>query len=382
MTGALSMIPRLMGITRYMVRQLAMGMALVAIALLCVMWLTQSLRFIELIVNKGLSILRFMELTMLLMPSFLVIVVPISLFAVTLFTYNKFNSDRELVVMRAAGLSHWALSRPALLLASVATLFSIVMSLWFIPWTLRSFHEMQWSIRNDITNVLLQEGAFNKFGDGVTIYVASRSPQGELLGLLVHDRRSPDRPVTLIAERGALIHTPTGPRVLMINGNRQQVTPGTGKLSLLYFDSYTLDFSSSSGDGNDRHGDAREMTLRELLHTNPDTMDPVDYRKIRIELHQRISSPFFDLGLTLIALASLVPAGFNRRGQSAQSFLAIALMILVEALALGASNVATANLAFVPSMYIVALLPIGLGTWILLELPLPFRYSRPSRALS
>lgn len=376
------MIPRLMGITRYMVRQLAMGMALVAIALLCVMWLTQSLRFIELIVNKGLSILRFMELTMLLMPSFLVIVVPISLFAVTLFTYNKFNSDRELVVMRAAGLSHWALSRPALLLASVATLFSIVMSLWFIPWTLRSFHEMQWSIRNDITNVLLQEGAFNKFGDGVTIYVASRSPQGELLGLLVHDRRSPDRPVTLIAERGALIHTPTGPRVLMINGNRQQVTPGTGKLSLLYFDSYTLDFSSSSGDGSDRHSDAREMTLRELLHTSPDTMDPVDYRKIRIELHQRISSPFFDLGLTLIALASLVPAGFNRRGQSAQSFLAIALMILVEALALGASNVATANLAFVPSMYIVALLPIGLGTWILLELPLPFRHSRPSRAPS
>ncbi len=376
------MIPRMKGITRYMVKQLATGLALVSIALMCVMWLTQSLRFIELIVNKGLSILRFLELTMLLMPSFLVIVVPISLFAVTLFTYNKFNNDRELVVMRAAGLSHWALSRPALILAGAATAFSIVMSLWFIPWTMRSFHEMQWSIRNDITNVLLQEGAFNKFGAGVTIYVAARSPEGELLGLLVHDRRNPDRPVTLIAERGALVHTPSGPRVLMINGNRQQVTPGTGKLSLLYFDSYTLDFNTSSGDGSDRHSDAREMPLRELLSANPADMDPVNYRKIRIELHQRISSPLFDLALPLIALACLIPAGFNRRGQSRQSFLSITLMILVESLGLGASNLATANLVFVPSIYVVALLPIALGTWILLELPLPFTGRSSTRLTS
>lgn len=374
------MIPPMLGITRYITKQLAVGMAFVAIALMCVMWLTQSLRFIELIVNKGLSILRFLQLTMLLMPSFLVIVIPISLFTVTLFTYNKLNSDRELVVMRAAGLSHWTLSRPALLLAGIATIFSVFLSLWFIPWTVRSFHEMQWSIRNDITNVLLQEGAFNKFGEGVTIYVASRSPDGELLGLLVHDRRNPQRPVTLMAERGALVHTPSGPRVLMVNGNRQQVTPGTGKLSLLYFDSYTLDFSTASNDSEDRHGDAREMTLRELLHAHPKGMSAPDYRKIIIELHQRIVSPLYDLGLTMIALACLLPAGFNRRGQSMQSFIAIALMIAEESLALGTSNLATSNLTFVPSMYIVALLPICLGTWILLERPLPFRNHHHLRA--
>ena len=348
----------MLGISRYIFRQLAAGLALVSLALMAVMWLTQSLRFIELIVNKGLSIGRFTQLTLMLMPSFLVIVVPISLFAVTLFTYNKLNNDRELVVMRAAGMSHWTLSHPTLVLAGLTTAFSLFLSVWFIPLTVRSFHEMQWSIRNDISNVLLQEGVFNKFGQGITVYVGSRSPAGELVGLLVHDRRNRDRPVTLMAERGAMIQTDTGPKVLMVNGNRQQVATGTGKLSVLYFDQYTLDFNSSSTDGTGRNRDAREMTMSELFHVHKTDTGLSDYRKAKVEIHQRLSAPLFDLCLPLIALACLLPAGFNRRGQGRVIGLAVALMILCEAASLAASNLATANLYFAPLMYLVALIPI------------------------
>ena len=361
------MIRRMLGISRYILRQLASGLALVAVALMCVMWLTQSLRFIELIVNKGLSIARFAQLTMLLMPSFLVIIIPISLFTVTLFTYNKLNSDRELVVMRSAGLSHWALARPAMSLAVAATLFGIFLSVWFIPWTVRSFHDMQWSIRNDITNILLQEGTFNKFGDGVTIYVSSRSPAGELIGLLVHDRRNVSRPVTLIAERGAMIQTDQGPRVLMINGNRQQVTTGTGKMSVLYFDEYTLDFASSAADTAGRNRDAREMTMAELFHVHKDHVEPGDYRRAKVEIHQRLSSPLFDMTLPLVALACLLPTGFNRRGNSGNLGVAVGLMVVIEASSIAASNLATANLVFVPLIYLVAMIPMIISILVLRE---------------
>ncbi len=348
----------MLGISRYIFRQLMTGLALVSMALLCVMWLTQSLRFIELIVNKGLSIVRFLQLTSLLMPSFLVVIIPISLFTVTLFTYNKLNNDRELVVMRAAGLSHWSLSHPALILSAAATVFSVFLTLWFIPWTMRSFHDLQWSIRNDISNVLLQEGAFNKFGEGVTIYVGSRSPAGELIGLLVHDRRKPEHPVTLMAERGALVQTENGPRVLMINGNRQQVSVEDGKLSVLYFDEYTLDFVSSASEEGGRHRDAREMTMAELYHVHKDSTALSEYRKAKVEIHQRFSSPLTNFSLPLLALACLLPSGFNRRGQLKDLGVATALMVICESASLAASNLATANLFFVPLMYLAALVPI------------------------
>ncbi len=352
-------------IDRYIAKQLATGVAFVATGLVAVMWLTQSLRFVEMIVNKGLSLGAFLVLTLLLMPSFLVVILPISLFAVVLFTYNKLNSDRELVVMRAAGLSNWALARPALAFSAAMVVAGYALSLWIIPKTVERFHIMQWSIRNDITGVLLQEGVFNKFGDGLMIYVRSRTSGGELLGLLVHDRRSPDKPVTLMAERGALVYTDAGPRVLMVNGNRQQLTKGTGKLSLLYFDSYTVDLASASSASEDRTRDARESSLASLLNADEHKLGPGEYRKAKAELHGRFTSPLYNFGFPLIALACLLPASFSRRGQTGHILAAVGLLVAAEALSLGTSNLVTANLAYVPTMYLAALLPIAAGLAVL-----------------
>ena len=357
------------GITRYILRQLAVGMLFVSVALTLVLWLTQSLRFVEMIVNRGLNALGFLKLTLLLMPTFLVVVIPISLFAVVLFTYNKLNADRELVVLRAAGLSHWALGRPALVMALAATVAGYMLTTWIIPETVRSFREMQWTIRNDITNVLLQDGTFNKFGEGLTIYVRSRSPSGELLGLLVHDRRNRSKAVTLMAERGALVFTESGPRVLMVNGNRQEATPGTGKFSLLYFDNYTVDFAAATGEKVDRSRDARERSMGELLNADLKAVGDSEYRRYKVEFHQRHTSPLYNLGYALIALAVLLPASFNRRGQGLHVMLAVGLMVATQAAALGSSNMATARLAFLPLMYLNALLPICVGVWVLLHPP-------------
>lgn len=368
------------GITRYVLRQLTVGMVFVSLALACVLWLTQSLRFIDMIVNKGLSALSFLELTLLLMPTFLVVIIPISLFAVILFTYNKLNSDRELVVLRAVGLSHWMLGRPALILAGAATVVGYALTLWLIPTSVQSFRELQWNIRNDITGVLLQEEVFNKFGEGLTIYVRSRDTNGELLGILVHDKRNPEKPVTLMAERGALVFTDEGPRVLMLNGNRQQVTRGTGRLSVLYFDSYTVDMASATGATDDRFRDARERSLAELFGASEAQLGPNDYRRAKVELHQRFTSPLYNLGFALIALACLLPAGFDRRGQGAQVMTAIGLMVAAQAAALGTTNLATNDLIFVPLMYAIAVLPIGLSAWFIHRPPRLRHRSRLSEA--
>ena len=365
--------PAMSGITRYVLRQMVVGMLFVSIALTCVLWLTQSLRFVEMIVNKGLSIGSFLKLTMLLMPGLLVVIVPISLFAVVLFTYNKLIADRELVVLRAAGLSHMALAQPAMVLGLFVTALGYLLTCWVIPVTVRGFHEMHWTIRNDISNVLLQEGTFNKFGDGLTIYVRARSPAGELLGLLVHDKRSPLRAVTLMAERGALVYTETGPRVLMMNGNRQEVTPGTGKLSLLYFDSYTVDFATATGDKRERFRDARERSLSELFSVSDGDVGGGDYRRFKVELHSRLSTPLYNLGFALLAACVLLTSSFDRRGQLAQVLTATGLMVAVQACALGISNMATGNLNFIPAIYLNAVIPIGLGLWVLARPPWPRR---------
>ena len=119
---------------RYLFRQLALALLAVTVGLAALVWLTQSLRFIELVLDRGLSLAVFFELTSLLLPSFFSVILPITTFIVMLFVHLRLAGDRELVVMRAAGLSNWQIARPALglgllVVAIMALLLTITMLL-------------------------------------------------------------------------------------------------------------------------------------------------------------------------------------------------------------------------------------------------------------
>src|ERR1700760_1144387 len=105
---------------RYILRQCFAVMIFVTAALSAAIWLAQSLRLVDLIVNRGLSVEGFLYLAVLILPRFLDIVLPIGVFIAVLFTFNRLIAESELVVMRSAGLSHLALSKPVLLLAGIA----------------------------------------------------------------------------------------------------------------------------------------------------------------------------------------------------------------------------------------------------------------------
>ncbi len=50
--------PRITRIDRYLFRQLLIALIAVTGGLVALIWLTQSLRFVELVVNRGLSLRR------------------------------------------------------------------------------------------------------------------------------------------------------------------------------------------------------------------------------------------------------------------------------------------------------------------------------------
>ena len=114
---------------RYMFRQLVWWTIVVSTSLTCIVWLTQSLRFVEMIVNTGLSVTMFVKFTLLLLPSFLALIGPIAVFAAVVFTYTKMLNDSEIVVLRSIGMSPLNIGRPALLLAALVMLLGYLNSI-------------------------------------------------------------------------------------------------------------------------------------------------------------------------------------------------------------------------------------------------------------
>jgi len=367
-------------ITRYMFRQLGVGMLLVATGLTAVIWLTQSLRFVELIVNRGLSAGAFAYLTVLLLPNFLTLILPIALFAVIVFYYTKMTNDRELVVMRAAGMSQYALAKPALLLALIVAILGYALNLYFLPKSYQQFRNFQWEIRYNYSHVLLQEGTFNTINRNVTVYVRERTQDGELLGILVHDTRDEKKPSTMMAERGAMVDTQNGARVVMFKGNRQVIDKKTMKMSILYFDRYTFDLESSRKAAPSRYREPRERMLDDLFNIEADKSVSVDdHGEFWVEGHNRLVSPIYAFTFTLIAMACLISGSFNRRGQAKRVSLAILLMVIMETASLGVLNLAAKKTQLIPLIYATALLPAVIA-WVFMAKQSMHRSKAPASA--
>jgi lipopolysaccharide export system permease protein len=348
------------GLTRYVLRQtlmLTLGFTLVFTA---AVWLVQSLRLIDLIVNRGLSIAIFLKLAMLIVPRFIEIVLPIATFLAVLFSYNRLISESELVVMRASGLSQMTLARPALILAGAGAIVLLALSTYLLPASFRAFKDLQFEIRGRFASTLIQEGVFNTISDRFSVYIRTRDRRGELGGILIHDMRDPKKPVTLLAERGALVDDPDGPRVLMMNGSRQQYEEDTGKLTVLSFDRYTVELDSGKDATGSRGREPEELYFHELL-------DAGAAPNLVAEMHLRLVAPLGALVFTLIPLACLLPGDFNRRGQSRRILAATILAIAFEVVDLGTKNLIGHNLSALPLLYFETFLPIGIATWLLLR---------------
>jgi len=344
---------------RYLFSQLFAGFVMVALALVCVLWLTQSLRFVEMIVNRGLGIGMFIYFTALLLPNFLTIILPVALFSVVTFVYSRLNMDRELPVMRACGMSNWSIAKPALVLTMLIMGASYALNLYLVPKSYELFRELQWELRHSMSHLLLREGAFNELGRDVTVYVRERTQEGQLLGILVHDESVKERPVTLMAERGALVEVEGSARVIMFEGNRQVVDANSGKFSMLYFDRYTHDVPIKKSATGERVPEARELMVPQLLNPEQNKLiAPHDYGKHIVEGHQRIFSPFRCLSNALAAIMFLTAGQFSRRGQGRRIMSAIAGVIILQVASLGMANVAAKNLDLIPLLYLATLIPI------------------------
>jgi len=272
------------------------------------------------------------------------------------------TNDREFIVAQASGISQWQLAVPAISLATIVTLISYCLTLYYAPLSIKEFKELQWSVRNDISQFWLQEGKFNQIGKGLTVYVRERSPEGKLNGILVHDKRDRIKSITLMAEEGSIIPNDNTPKVLLFNGSRQEITRGGGDLSLLYFDSYMVDIGSIQIIGDGRFTDNRERSLVELLTlSEEDGIKEKKIKRMRVDGHQRITNPILNLTLTIVALTLILSGTFNKQGQIKRIIISIFIVIIIEAANLGCASLASKKLVLIPLMYFIPLVPLIIG---------------------
>lgn len=344
-----------------------------------VIWLTQSLRVVETVVNNGQSAGVFLEFAVLLLPMVLSIVLPLSLFAAVLHAINRLFSDSEIVVMMAAGVSGTAILRAVTALGLIVMLTVYLMTLYLMPLAQSEMRQRIEDIRGDVATAFMREGAFLTPVDGVTVYLRETGPSGELLGVFVQDERDPGREMTYSAQRAVLVREGSGTRLLMFDGMAQSMAAGGAEggnatgLSVLRFDRFVYDLTSLAEARANRARKPSEMFLPELLTITAEEGAPRPVGRYRAEAHEALSAPLYTLALPLIAVAIVVGAGFRRQGFAGRIVLAAGAGLGIRLAGLAAKSMVSGAAPLWPLMYVPPLFGILAALWILSGRRLPRR---------
>lgn len=302
---------------RYMFRQAAGAFLMCLGALVALVWVTQALRRLDIVTSQGETIWAFLAMTALWIPQLIVIMAPIALFVAVVWTLNRLNADSELIVMAASGVGSWRIARPFVALALIVTVVCGYISIDMMPASLRTMRVLIAKVYGDMVSAMARSGTFTELGNGLTLHVRERAPDGSLLGLLVSDQRDPKEPATYIAEVARVVELVNGNFLVMQDGTVQRRRPQRPEeVTFVAFDAYALDMSHFMPKDEVVFFGPRERSTSELLF--PDTKDPTFaplQHKIRSELHERLAAPLYALPFVLIALASLARARTNRQSR-------------------------------------------------------------------
>lgn len=345
-------------LTRYIGRNLLIATLFITGVLALVILLTQSLRFLDLVVSAGASSGLFFALSFLVLPRFLEIILPLGFAVAVLFTYQRLQSDSELVVMRATGASPTQLARPAVRLGLIGCLFMIVTTLWITPLTMQQMQYVRNVIKSEFSAMMLREGVFNAVGDNITVYIRKKAGNGEFLGLLIHDTRNPKTgPVTVFAKRGLVVMTDEGYQVMVYDGVRQVLKPADKTLQRLQFSSYSIDLPMGNKKANAPTLEPDEMTILPLMQVAHGTSSMAD--EARIEIHKRMSSPFMILTFGGIALLTMLAGNYTRHNQPLRVTFALLPIAVLQGLYLAAYNLSRHHEWGVMMLYTVVFVPLA-----------------------
>jgi len=360
----------------YIIRQLGLATLMTAAGLTLAIWLSQSLRLLDVIVNRGLAAGLALKFIMLLLPGLLALLLPIAVFISVMFVYHRLSADSELVVMRSIGIGNHRLAQPAIIFAVGAALLGYFLSLYAMPRALREYHDIQAELAGDIAGVVVEASVFTEVAPGMTFYAQSRDRHGVLSGIIVDDSRDRERRLIYTATRGAVTNSAEGPRAILENGTYQETDKKTGRVSVLYFDHTSIGLAAVIGHNSfQRKREAEELYLPELVAGMAGDPDPVRRGLLKIELHRRLSEPLFTIALALIAAGALITGSAPRQGQNAQMIGATIGVASLLAVSFILRGIIQRTPALAPAFYVMPVLAMACGAWLLLHRPTFLRWA-------
>ncbi len=339
---------------------------------LCLILLGRLLQLRDLFMAQGVTFLDLLKLFVYLSPFFLIMLIPVSCMLGIFLTFLRMGADRELISLRAGGVSIWPLLPAPMLLCLACSALTVWISLSGISWGMDNFRQTVVELARHKTSVNVQPGVFNTSFPGLTVYARQADPgSGALQDVFVLDTSRSKTRATIVAPVGQIDSDPDLGQVFVRLEDGHVYREEGGELSVIRFESYILSLDMTRLLGGFELGDKapKEMSWQELRRMQAGGFEDrsLNYqRRVEIEMHKRFSLPAACVVLGFFAL----PLAFFFQGLKRQFGLIVCLgtfflyyVLLSGGMSLAESDVLAPAIAlWIPN--ILFLLFAGAGMWV------------------
>ncbi len=310
---------------RYIFRELFSPFLSTLIALCFIIFAKEMLRLIDLLVSKGVGVWSLLKIVAYLLPSFLVLTLPIACLIASISTFSRLSFDNELTAMRAAGLSLWRLTVPVFMFSLFVFLATLFLSQWGQPWSNVSLKGLAMSVIEDQLSLALDSGVFNEPVPNLTIFVPDPKEAGKVQGVFISDQRDPEKSLVIVGQSFRILHDARRKQLglRLFEGAIHQIPPDLHYYHEVGFKTYDFWMSVPPPAGM---GTTQRKSYEEIIQqlNKSDWKDSGNLRRL-MEHYKDLGFPVASLLLGLLGL----PVGIiSKRSGKAGGF-AIGLGIIV-----------------------------------------------------
>lgn len=278
-----------------------------------------------------LSLLDIGLLFLFMVPSILIMVFPISCMVSVLLTFLRMSTDRELVALKAGGVSIYQLLRSPAIFSFLCMVLTLFISLHGIAWGTANFRSTILQIAHTKAKLVVQPGVFNRDLFGLTFFARQVDPEtGALKQIIFEDTtQGVGSSITILAPKGEIItdHAAGTLAFHLTNGRMYRVD--AENVSIMDFEEYTvgLDISALFSDVALNDARPKDMSWDTLvnIHRTPDDEDVRYQRRVAVELQKRWSLPVACMVLGIFAM----PLACAFEGVKRQLGIVLALLLFL-----------------------------------------------------
>ena len=309
---------------RYIFRELLSPFFTSLTALCFIVFTKEMLRLMDLLVSKGVGLFAIGKVIAYLMPSFLVLTLPIACLIASVSAFSRLSFDNELIVMRAAGVSLWRLAVPVFTFSTLVFLLTLFLSQWGQPWSNVSIKAVTMSLIKDQLVISLDSGVFNEPLPKMMSYVPDPKEKRKFQGVFSSDQRDPEKPMVIVAQSYQVINDPQRNKfgVRLFEGSIHQIPPDLDEYHQVVFSTYDfwLKLPTKS------YGNAVRLTYDQII----ERLDNTDWKDSG--LLRRLMEHYKDLGFpvaTLLLGMLGLPVGIVSRRSGRAGGFAIGVAIIL-----------------------------------------------------